>query len=57
MFAMWLEIGRMLSWSSMTTQFLHDASDRMNLKTAGENKINESFCLTAKRNAPNQVKA
>lgn len=33
MFAMWLEIGRMLSWSSMTTQFLHDARDRMNLET------------------------
>lgn len=32
MFAMWVEIGRMLSWSSMTTQFLQDAKDRMNLK-------------------------
>lgn len=30
--AMWLEIGRMLSWSSMTTQFLQDASERMNLR-------------------------
>lgn len=38
MFAMWLEIGRMLSWSSMTTQFLQDASDRMNLKTVKQNQ-------------------
>lgn len=34
MFAMWLEIGRMLSWSSMTTQFLQDASERMNLENS-----------------------
>lgn len=36
--AMWLEIGRMLSWSSMTTQFLQDASERMNLR-----KVNKIF--------------
>lgn len=41
--AMWLEIGRMLSWSSMTTQFLQDASERMNLR-----KVNQIFnALTA----------
>lgn len=34
--AMWLEIGRMLSWSSMTTQFLQDASERMNLRRANK---------------------
>lgn len=33
MFAMWLEIGMMLSWSSMTTQFLQDARDKINLET------------------------
>lgn len=40
MFAMWLEIGRMLSWSSITTQFLQDARDKMNLQThAYVNKV------------------
>lgn len=33
MFAMWLDTGRMLSWSSITTQFLQDARDRINLHT------------------------
>lgn len=41
MFAMWLETGRMLSWSSMTTQFLQDASDRMNLEKV-KKKINDT---------------
>lgn len=48
MFAMWLETGRMLSWSSMTTQFLQDASDRMNLEIV-KKKINGTvnfFCST-----------
>lgn len=39
MFAMWLEMGRMLSWSSMTTQFLQDARDRMNLEIDEVNLI------------------
>lgn len=34
MFVMWLEIGRMLRRSSMATQFLQDASERMNLKSS-----------------------
>lgn len=37
MLAMWLDTGRMLSWSSMTMQFLQDASDRMNLETVNPN--------------------
>lgn len=36
--AMWLEIGKMLSWSSMTTQFLQDASERINLR-----RVNKFF--------------
>lgn len=37
MLATWLDTGRMLSWSSMTMQFLQDASDRMNLETVNPN--------------------
>lgn len=32
MLAMWLEMGRTLSWSSMTTHVLQDDRDRMNLE-------------------------
>jgi hypothetical protein len=32
MLAMWEEMGRMLSWSSMTRHFLQDARDRINLR-------------------------
>lgn len=34
MFVMWLEIGRMLRRSSMATQFLQVASERINLKSS-----------------------
>lgn len=32
MLAMWEEMGRMLSWSSMTRHFLQDARERINLR-------------------------
>lgn len=32
MLAAWEEIGRMLSWSSMTRHFLHEARERINLR-------------------------
>lgn len=32
MLAAWEEMGRMLSWSSMTRQFLHEARERINLR-------------------------
>lgn len=31
MLAMWEEMGRMLSWSSMTRHFLQEAKERINL--------------------------
>lgn len=33
MFATWLEMGKIFSWSSITMQFLHEARDRMNLSS------------------------
>lgn len=32
MLAAWEEMGRMLSWSSMTRHFLHEARERINLR-------------------------
>lgn len=32
MLAAWEEMGRMLSWSSMTRHFLQEAKDRINLR-------------------------
>lgn len=44
MLAAWLEMGRMLSWSSITRQVLHEARDRMNLSR--ERKLSEKMSTT-----------
>lgn len=50
MFAIWVEIGNMLSWSSMATQFLQDARDRMNL----EIEQNQIYCTDEKLSITSQ---
>lgn len=53
MLAMWVEMGRMLSWSSMTTQFLQDERDRMNLEMV---KQREYYCHNDVKNQTSQIK-